>query len=122
MVILIIEVDDLDFGLVNPKSQSPVLRHEKAPDALSITGELMGLPAWHRSQFVLTLHVLKEGDHAAELQHDGSLKAGAVIMLDEAPKAFVLHVPYFHYLKEYRAIAEMQTVTLRLTPSLDFRV
>ena len=45
MVIFIVEVDYLDFGLVDPERDPPVLGHEKAPGAFSIASELMGLSA-----------------------------------------------------------------------------
>jgi hypothetical protein len=52
VVIFIIEIDNLDFGLVDAKCQPPVLGDRKAPRPFAVTRQLMGFPAWHGFQFV----------------------------------------------------------------------
>lgn len=96
VVIFIVEVDNLDFGLVDPERDPPVLGHEKAPGAFSIASELMGLPARDRAQFVFPLHILEEGDDATDFRHYGRLQAGGIIIFDESAQPLMDHVSDSH--------------------------
>jgi hypothetical protein len=79
--------------LVDAKRQSPIPGHRQAPGALPIASQLMGLPAWDSFQFGFFLHVLKKGDHTAQLLYDRRLDAARVISLNEAPKALMKNIP-----------------------------
>src|SRR5579859_3040656 len=96
VVVLEIEIDDLDFELVDPERETPVLGHEQAPDALPIAGELVRFPARHAPQFLFVLHVLKERNHLAELVDGVGLKPRGIVGLNESAQTLVLHIPDYH--------------------------
>jgi hypothetical protein len=85
VVVLVIKVDDLDFGLVDPQGDAPVTGDEQAPGAFAFAGQLIGFRDWHEPQFAFLPHVLKEGDDLADLWHDGRRQSRVVVPLDETP-------------------------------------
>jgi hypothetical protein len=93
---LVIEIDDFDLDLVDPKRDPPIFGDEQTPVALPVTRQLMRLPAWNRPKLILPLHVLQEGENAAELGDHGRLQARGIVIFDESTQTLVDHVPDFH--------------------------
>lgn len=73
----------------------------------------MRLPARHRAQLILLLHILEKGNHAPDLFGDGGLKSTGIILFDKTPQTFVDHVPDLHEgdYTEYR-IASSDTIQI----------
>lgn len=72
MIVLIVEGDDLDFGMVDPKRHPPVLGDEQASCSLAIVGLRMNLPAGHGAKLTFTPHVLKESGHVKRIHRKSS--------------------------------------------------
>jgi len=60
MVVLVVEVDNFDLGLIDAKRQSPVFGDEQTPRSPAAAGQLMCFPARDGPEFILLLHVLEE--------------------------------------------------------------
>lgn len=73
MVVLVVEIDNFDLGLIDAERQSPVFGDEQAPRSFAVASQLMCFPARHGPEFILLLHVLEEGDQAAQLVRDRGL-------------------------------------------------
>src|ERR1700730_590006 len=51
MVVLVVEVDNFDLGLIDAKRQSPVFGDEQTPRSFAVTGQLMCFPARDGPEF-----------------------------------------------------------------------
>src|SRR5256885_1421389 len=58
VVILKIQINNLTLGNVDAERQSPVARYVQAPQAFTVAGQGVRLPAWKRSQFVRVFHLV----------------------------------------------------------------
>jgi hypothetical protein len=100
VVVLIIEVNDLKFDLIDPECDTPVFRYEQAPSAFSIASELVGFPGRDRLQFLDTLHVLQKGENLVDFINILSGQTRPAVVLKKAPQPFVLHISYLHPLQD----------------------
>ena len=114
VIVFVVEVDDLDLIAVDAEREAPVPGDEEAPGALSVAGELMGLPGRNGADFFRALHVLQEGDHASQLRDHRGGEAAAVVSFDEAPQSLVDHVPDLH---ERSVSNNPSSVKRRFTPN-----
>jgi hypothetical protein len=96
VVVLKIKVTNLDLRLVDPKRETPILRHKQAPCALAAAGQLMRFPTRDRPQLIFPLHVLEEGDHAPNLGYNGGLQPACVIMFDKSAQPLMDYVSDLH--------------------------
>jgi hypothetical protein len=88
MIIFKIQTFDYPIG-ANLKSQSPIARNAETPNALSITGQLMGFP---RLQFPHGLDIggkREESDHRLDLRRTARRNARRDTILDQAPQSLV---------------------------------
>jgi hypothetical protein len=113
VVVFIVKIDNLDFGLIDPECDAPVLGDKQAPCAFTITGELMRFPTWNRAQLILSFHILEERNDAKELGNHGRLQAGRVIVLNQTAQTFVDHVSDSH---EINLASKSTSVKLHYTP------
>jgi hypothetical protein len=56
----------------------------------------MCFPARHGPEFILLLHVLEEGDYAAQLLRHRGLNPAGVVMFDKATQSLMEDVPNPH--------------------------
>ena len=96
MVILIIQVEDFSFGLVDSKRDPPVAGDGKAPCSLAVTGKLMRFPARDVAEFLGAFHLLQEGQNVTDPLYDSRGQAGSIIILNEAPQSPMDHVSDLH--------------------------
>jgi len=70
MIILIIQVEDFPFGLVDPERDPPIAGDAEAPAPLAVASELMGFPTRDVTEFLGVFHLLQESQNIADLLHD----------------------------------------------------
>ena len=102
MIILVIQVNDFYFRLVDAERKPPVFRNRQAPSAFSVAGQPMRPPIRNCLKLVFLFHVLKEGNYTSELRRDSRLYAGDIIILDEPAQAPMKHISNFHNLNYQR--------------------
>ncbi len=96
MVILIIQVEDFSFGLVDSERDALVAGDSEAPCSLAVAGELMRFPARDVAEFLGVFHLLQKGQNVADLLDDGRRQAGSIIALNEAPQSPMDYVSNLH--------------------------
>lgn len=70
MVILVIQVEDFSFGLVDSEGDPPVAGDGEAPAFLAVAGELIGVPTWDVAELLGIFHLLQEGQNITDLFYD----------------------------------------------------
>src|SRR4030042_2516658 len=98
MIILIIQVEDFSFGLVDLERDPPVAGNGEAPGPLAVAGELMGVPTGEVAELLGVFHFLQEGQNITDLLHDRRSYPGGIIMLNEASQPPMSHVSDLHRL------------------------
>lgn len=96
MVVLIIEVKNFFFALVDPECDPPIPGDGQAPYTLAVAGERMGFPARDVAEFLGVFHLLQEGNDVAYLLDNRRGQAGSIVALNESPQSPVDHVPNLH--------------------------
>jgi hypothetical protein len=77
MVILIIQVKDFSFGLVDFERDPPITGDGEAPDSFAVAGELVGVPARYVAELSGIFHLLQESQNIPDLLHDRGAKPEA---------------------------------------------
>ena len=70
MVILIIQVEDFSFGLVDFERDPPVAGDGEALCSLAVAGKLMRFPARDVAELLGVFHLLQEGQNVANPLYD----------------------------------------------------
>ena len=96
MVILIIQVENFSFGLVDSERDPPIVGNGEAPCSLAVAGKLMRFPARDVAELLGVFHLLQEGQNVADPLYDSRSQTGSVIMLNEAPQSPMDHVSDLH--------------------------
>jgi len=92
VVILIIQVDDFSFGLVDSERDPPLAGDGEAPGPLAVAGERVRFPARDVAELLGGFHLLQEGQNVADPLHGRRSQAGSIItMLNEAPQSAMGH-------------------------------
>ena len=95
-VILIIEVQYLSFGSVDPECNAPVARDGEALCPLPVAAQLVNFPDRNVLELLRVFHLLEEGHDVADLLNDWRREAGGIITLDESAQSPMDYVPNLH--------------------------
>jgi hypothetical protein len=91
MIILIIQVNDVYFLLVDGKGDPPVFGDVQGPCPFAFACKLVRFPDRQCSQFFLDNHVREEGQNDANLWESIGWQAGAAAGLDQPPQPFMTY-------------------------------
>ena len=96
MIILIIQIEDFSFGLVNFEGDPPVAGNGETPCSLAVTSELMRFPTRDVTELLRGFPFLQESQNVADPLLDSRGQDERIIMLNEAPQSPMDHLPDLH--------------------------
>ena len=79
MVILVIQVEDFSFGLVDSERDPPGAGDGEAPCSLAVASKLMRFPARDVAELLGVFHLLQEGQNVADPLHNSRGKTGSIM-------------------------------------------